>query len=243
LSESSLIRYGARVPPSLPRRGPTATDRLTVPRRAPALPADERRAALIEATLPLVLAQGTDISTRQIAEAAGVAEGTIFRVFTTKDDLIDAVVSSAFDPTSAIDGLQRIDRSADLRTRLVAAVLLLQERVDRISDLLHAIGGRGRPGPHGPAPDARWAAQEAMITDALALLIEPDRDQLRCGPQEAARRLRLISLAMGHPRLTGGQPLAPSEVVSMFLDGLRAGAGTPPAGPPAPRLTTEVPSC
>jgi AcrR family transcriptional regulator len=215
-----------------------AHPRPDLPRRAPALPADERRAALIEATLPLVVAQGTDISTRQIAEAAGVAEGTIFRVFPTKDDLIDAVVAHAFDPTDAIEGLERIDRSADLRTRLVAAFLLLQQRVEQISGLLHAIG---RHGAHGPAPDARWAAQEAMLTDAVAMLIEPDGDQLRCGPQEGARRLRLISLAMGHPRLTAGHVLAPSEIVSLFLDGMRAHRGAPQES--APRPTVEVTSC
>ena len=209
-------------------------------RRAAALPPEERREALIAATLPLVLEHGTDVSTRLIAEAAGVAEGTIFRVFATKDDLIDAVVASAFDPGEIVAGLRAIDRSAGLENRLVAAVLLHQQRVDRISDLLHAIGRRGRPGATGPGPDSRWAAQEAMITDALAEVIEPDGDQLRCSALEAARRLRLISLAMSHPRLTGGHVLAAAEVVSLFLDGMRARPHSP-ADPSRPGI--EVPSC
>jgi AcrR family transcriptional regulator len=229
------------VSPALPPR-PPAPSPPEPPRRAPALPADERRASLVAATLPLVLSEGPDITTRQIAEAAGVAEGTIFRVFPTKDQLIDAVVASAFDPTVVLEGLRSIDRSAGLESRLVAAVLLHQQRVDRISDLLHAIGRRGRPGAHRPGPDSRWAAQEAMITDALAELIEPDRDKLRCSSLEAARRLRLISLAMSHPRLTGGHVLAASEVVSLFLDGMRSRPDAPvPGGPAQPAM--EVPSC
>ncbi len=46
--------------------------------RATPLPLDERRAALIAATEPLLEQFGRDVSTRQIAEAACVAEGTIF---------------------------------------------------------------------------------------------------------------------------------------------------------------------
>ena len=56
-------------------------------RRVAPLAPDDRRAALIEATLPLLREHGTAVSTRQIADAAGVAEGTIFRVFPDKNSL------------------------------------------------------------------------------------------------------------------------------------------------------------
>ena len=45
----------------------------------------------MEATLPLLRAHGLSITTRQIAEAAGVAEGTIFGVFPDKEALLQAV--------------------------------------------------------------------------------------------------------------------------------------------------------
>jgi AcrR family transcriptional regulator len=195
------------------------------PRRASALSAEERRAALITATLPLVLDRGTDVSTREIAEAAGVAEGTIFRVFPTKQDLLDAVVAHAFDPTALLDGLRRIDPAASLEHRLTAAVALMQQRSRQIWHLLHAVGTLGTA-DHSPRrhsdPDGPWTAIEALITDAVAMLIEPDRDRLRCGSLEAARRLRLVTLASGHPRLAAGDQLSPEDTVSLLLDGLRA---------------------
>ncbi|MCU1430433.1 MAG: DNA-binding transcriptional regulator, AcrR family, partial [Actinomycetia bacterium] len=36
---------------------------------------------IVAATLPLLLEHGDRVTSRQIAEAAGIAEGTIFRAF------------------------------------------------------------------------------------------------------------------------------------------------------------------
>ena len=77
--------------------------------RATPLPPDERRAALIAATEPLLEQFGREVSTRQIAEAAGVAEGTIFRAFPTKEALIDAVLEEVFDIQRTCDELAAID--------------------------------------------------------------------------------------------------------------------------------------
>ena len=216
------------------------------PRRAAALSAEERRAALIAATLPLVLARGTDVTTREIAEAAGVAEGTIFRVFPTKQELLDSVVAHAFDPTALLGELHRIDPSAPLEDRLIAAVALLQQRTEQIWHLLHALGtlhGVDRSARMGA--DGQWAAVEALITDAVAVLIEPDHDRLRCGPLDAARRLRLVTLATSHPRLTGGEPLSAAETVSLLLDGIRARPEPVPAQAPAAVAFSPIgaPSC
>src|SRR5438128_11034621 len=66
--------------------------------RAAALPPDERRSMIVAATLPLLLEHGDRVTSRQIAEAAGIAEGTIFRVFADKDEVIAAVIEAALDP-------------------------------------------------------------------------------------------------------------------------------------------------
>ncbi|MER5323232.1 TetR/AcrR family transcriptional regulator [Streptosporangium roseum] len=191
--------------------------------RATPLPPDERRAALIESTLSLVLAHGPEVSTRQIAQAAGVAEGTIFRVFTTKDELVGAAVASAFDPSPLLRDLAAIDRTAPLPDRLVAAVELLQRRTARVFRLLDALGCLGVAETDR---DRRARSdQGVLIGQALVDLIDTGRDQLRCEPHEAARRLQLLTVAFSHPRFVADDPISPTEIVSTLLDGIRLRPG------------------
>src|SRR6266571_5865848 len=70
----------------------------TKAKRAPALAPGDRRAMIVAATLPLLLEHGDRVTSKQIAEAAGIAEGTIFRAFADKDEVIAAVVEAALDP-------------------------------------------------------------------------------------------------------------------------------------------------
>ena len=69
---------------------------------------EERRAALIAATIPLLREHGPDVSTRQIAHAAGVAEGTIFGVFSDKNTLLATALASALDPRPTLDAIAAI---------------------------------------------------------------------------------------------------------------------------------------
>jgi AcrR family transcriptional regulator len=189
----------------------------------------DRRAAIVAATLPLVLRDGPAVSTRQIAEAAGVAEGTIFRVFPDKDALMRAVLEKGFDPQDTLDALAAVDRTLPLRQRLVATVVVLQERLRGAFGLIGALGLQQPPEPTDEHKRRHEHMNDAFRA-AIAEIVGPDADTLRVPAAEFARVLRLLTFSATHPRISDGVPMTPDEIVAVVLDGMR----TPhPAGTPA----------
>ncbi len=185
------------------------------PPRARPLPPDERRAALVAATLPLILKHGTDVSTRQIAEASGVAEGTIFRAFPDKDSLIRATLQAATDPAPLLAELDRVDRTLSLRPRMVAITEILQQRLINVITVMTAVRIQGPPLPDQPRRDVN-----KVINAKVSALIRADRQQFRCPVTEVARLWRLLLFSGSHPMITDGKLLTPQEIVHLLLDGV-----------------------
>ena len=186
--------------------------------RATPLPPDERRAALIAATEPLLEEFGREVSTRQIAEAASVAEGTIFRVFTTKEALIDAVLEEVFDVQRTCDELHRIDLALDLEVRLVAATRLLQTRLRKVFALFHSMRLGPRPDQHDFRE--RQKIDTERLNAEIARLLQPDRDRLRIPPDEGANALRAVTFALTHPIVGDERRSRPEQIVDLVLHGI-----------------------
>lgn len=196
--------------------------------RATPLPPDERRAAIMAATEPLLVEHGRNVSTRQIAAAAGVAEGTLFRVFDSKDALIDAVVKEAFDVGSTCRQLAALDPGVDLEERLVQVVSVVQTRLRRLFSLFHslALGQDQRPDPER---HEKHLEDNARLDEALAQVFASDAARLRLPPADAAALVKGLTFAASHPFLSDGQHSDPHQIADILLYGIavpdqRAGA-------------------
>src|SRR5450830_501253 len=107
-------------------------------RAAPMTPED-RRAAILRGTVPLLRERGVNVTTRELAAAAGVAEGTLFRVFPDKAALVRAAVEQALDPAPAVAELERIAPAGDPRIALTQAVRVMLSRSRAVAGLLAAL--------------------------------------------------------------------------------------------------------
>lgn len=156
--------------------------------RAAPLPPDERRLAILKAVLPVVRARGTDVTTRELAEAAQVAEGTLFRVFDDKESLLREAVATALDPAELLAEMKAIDLGLPVEERLASVI---RAGVSRMADLalwMSMFHRKDRDAPPGAAgahhgPPRGWAerqqATQVLVRAELRRVLEPDADRYR----------------------------------------------------------------
>lgn len=185
--------------------------------RARALAPEQRRQTLVDATLRLIHERRRVPSTRHIAEAAGVAEGTVFRAFGTKDELIDAAAAQAFDPAPFAERVAQIDPGLPLRERVLALVVCLQDRFQSVFGVMEALRMSSPPTEHQPS--AR-PGRHHLVSEQCLDVIRGDADALRITPERFMAVIRLLTFSGSHPMISHGNPLTPEEITGVLLDGV-----------------------
>lgn len=166
----------------------------------------DRRAMIMDAVEPLLREHGRTINTRQIAEAAGVAEGTVFRVFDSKEKLIDSVVARAFSAQPTLDQLTVIPAGLELAELLAAITAVLERAQTRSYDLLQALGPPPKGHGHGHGKDRAeffryLAAENQLVSQAISDQLAPFADELVLTVAQTTNLLRSFIFSLASPRV------------------------------------------
>jgi len=189
---------------------------------------DERRQAIVEAVIPLLVQHGAALTTRQIAEAAGVAEGTLFRVFPDKRELMRAAARAVLDPKAGRQRLAAIDPALDLPGMIRRVAELLLANMGRVMAVLMAVRGivgAEPPGPHGPheprtgPPEFVLEANRSLL-EGLTELFGRYEEQLAVPPDRAALMLRSLVFGSRHPGMDSAAALTADEIATVLVTGV-----------------------
>lgn len=161
--------------------------------RAKPLAPEDRRDAILDAVVPLLREKGRDVSSRQLADAAGVAEGTLFRAFGDKETLIAAAIERIFDHAPLWAALRGIDGDASFEHKLDRVVALLREHLSAIVTAVIALSISERPAD--PDPGDR---QLALI---LRDLFADDIHRFAVPLDTVADYVRMVAFASALPHM------------------------------------------
>lgn len=185
--------------------------------RARPLSVEDRQSSIISAVLPLLLARGRDVTSKQIAEAAGIAEGTVFRAFGDKDSLIDAAIARILDPEPLRRGLKAIPAELPLNDKVYKSVVLMQNWFGDVVRVMASVESAKRP-KHEHRHD---------FVDIVSTMLAPDLELLNVSPAQTAQLIRLVSFASAVPHLNDTARLSSQELTDLVLYGIAGQRPTP----------------
>jgi AcrR family transcriptional regulator len=194
--------------------------------------AERNRARIVETARVAFAADGIDVSVEEIARRSGVGMGTLYRRFSTKDELIDAVLEASFAEIceAARSALEIGDAWVGFTTFL-ERVFELHMRNRGLKDVIasHRHGRR------------RLEALRAELRPLVADIIARAQAQGTLRADFTTEDVPLLFWTGGRvAELTSG---VASELwrryLGLMLDGLRADAATPLAHPPLTRAQLE----
>ncbi|MFT4306621.1 MAG: helix-turn-helix domain-containing protein [Microbacterium sp.] len=184
--------------------------------RAKPMAPEERRAMIAAQAVPLFLEHGSALTTRQLAEHLGIAEGTIFRAFGDKESLMRAAVQAFFDQARESMDAGLVDPQLPLDEkvrRLVRGTRIWMRRLLRMLSLL----------PRDEVPQYFARDRDGRFRSAVAAIFAPDADRLNLPPERMSAVIRIAGIAANGAR-AGDEALTEDELVELVLHGIAGGA-------------------
>ncbi|QEO09587.1 TetR/AcrR family transcriptional regulator [Protaetiibacter larvae] len=180
--------------------------------RARPLPPDDRREAILDAVLPVLRERGRDVTSRELAEAAGVAEGTIFRAFGDKDSLLDAGLQRLLDPAPFRGELRRIPHDLPFEDKLAVIIEALRVRFGDVFQIMRLFQ------VEGPPPRRAQAGEDWL--EIVRELLEPDAARLGVPIDTVAWYLRLVAFGASIEPFNHFRPFDSAELATVIAHGV-----------------------
>ena len=186
-------------------------DFLLVRKRAQPMSPSDRRAAILDAAIPLLKEHGREVSTRQIADAAGVAEGTLFRAFGDKETLISAAIEKFFDPAPFRDALRGIDPDDGTEDKIHQVLEIMRRRFQGVVGFMAVLRQQGPPPSHRHQEDPEWL-------EIVRRMFRPD--ELSVPVELLAHYLRVLAFSTALPPLNESHRFTTDELVGLATRGV-----------------------
>jgi AcrR family transcriptional regulator len=195
----------------------------TLKERAPRSDALRNRRRVIQAARKCMARDGLDAQMEDIAAAAGVGVGTVYRHFKTKDELVEALAGARFERLQELahEALAQ-DDPWDSFERFLRASARIQTEDRALSEVLTS------------RPDTmRRAAESVGILDLVAQLLGRAQDAGVVRKDADPRDVPMLMCALAG---TFRNPMASAErYIGIVLDGLRVPGGGQSKLPPLPK--------
>jgi len=193
---------------------------------------EDRRQAIVEALIPLLVERGGDITTKEVARAAGIAEGTIFRVFPDKRALLLAAAEEAMNPTGGEEAFDEVLAGVtDLREGIIVVTHRILDRMRLTMSVMMAVRPQmiaafheEKAAGHKPeiGPPAFVLKAQADLHGRLTRLFTPYADLLAVDPSTAAIAMRSLIFGAHRPELGMTPSLTPDQIADLLLGGVLA---------------------
>ena len=187
--------------------------------------AERNRARILDAARRLYTETGSAVTHNEVARAAGVGVGTVYRRFPQREDLLRALFEDQLDAVAALAeaALAEPDPWQGLRAFL-ARVVELQAADRGLQEYML-----------GPQAHARARASTDRLVPVVGQLLERAQERGQVRPEVTATDVALIPVMVGAvtERSRDVAPGLEQRVLAVALDGLR------PAGEPLPGRPLE----